>query len=234
MKKIFIILAIGFNFLYTNPLKACCYAGSELTYTCLGGNNYLISLSFYRDCSGISAPSSVVVNLKCNQDSTLNFIKVLYSIPGTGQEITLNCNAMPTRCSGGIGYGLQEYVYQSNVIIPNCKDWTISYSGYYRVPVSTVSNNSSNPSYISAYLNNVDAPGNSSPYFSNKPPITVQTYNNFSFNHGAIDLDGDSLSYSFYAPFINDSNSINYISGYSDTNFLISSTPINLNKQQGR
>src|SRR5687768_10274444 len=29
--------------------------GGDLTYTCLGGNQYQLRLSFYRDCAGVNA-----------------------------------------------------------------------------------------------------------------------------------------------------------------------------------
>ncbi|MBL0104160.1 MAG: hypothetical protein IPP51_10690 [Bacteroidetes bacterium] len=35
--------------------KASHSMGSDLTYHCLGGNQYEITLSFYRDCAGIDA-----------------------------------------------------------------------------------------------------------------------------------------------------------------------------------
>lgn len=234
MKKLFLGLFILFNLLNTSTLKASHYAGADLTYKCLGGNTYLISLSLYRDCSGIVAPPTVAVNIKCNQNQAYNFSTNLPQIIGTGQEVTQACSITPSICSGGIGYGVQEYVYEATVTLVPCKDWNISYTSCCRNPVTTISNNIANSWYIQAFLNNYDAPCNNSPHFSNHPPIMVQIGTNFTFNHGAIDPDGDSLSYSFYTPFTDDSTtSIIYNTGYSDTIFLISSTPITLNKHTG-
>ncbi|MBL0343143.1 MAG: hypothetical protein IPP71_21105 [Bacteroidetes bacterium] len=33
--------------------------GADLTYECMGGNTYKMRVSFYRDCIGIAAPTSV-------------------------------------------------------------------------------------------------------------------------------------------------------------------------------
>ena len=38
--------------------------GADLTYKCLGGDDYLIRLAFYRDCAGIASPGSPVINIK--------------------------------------------------------------------------------------------------------------------------------------------------------------------------
>ena len=35
--------------------------GADLTYTCLGGNTYQVTITFYRDCIGIAAPPLHVV-----------------------------------------------------------------------------------------------------------------------------------------------------------------------------
>ncbi|HRH67243.1 MAG TPA: hypothetical protein PLU53_13150, partial [Bacteroidia bacterium] len=36
--------------------------GADLTYRCLGGNNYEITLSFYRDCVGVQADQFANIN----------------------------------------------------------------------------------------------------------------------------------------------------------------------------
>ncbi|MBP7437761.1 MAG: hypothetical protein KBA16_08585, partial [Bacteroidia bacterium] len=37
--------------------------GADLTYQCLGGNTYRVTVSFYRDCIGINAPSAPLVTI---------------------------------------------------------------------------------------------------------------------------------------------------------------------------
>ena len=64
---------------------------ADITYQCLGGNQYQISVSFYRDCSGINAPGSVDVNLyssSCNQDFNIT----LNQAAATGKEYSLVCS----------------------------------------------------------------------------------------------------------------------------------------------
>lgn len=212
------------------------FAGADLTYKCLGGNDYLITLSFYRDCSGVtmSGYMPATVNFSCTSNSAFNFSASLPAIAGTGNEVTPGCSAIPTKCSNGSNYGVQEYVMQAQVTLAPCNQWVMSYTGGSRNPVTTVNNNGSNNWYVTAMLNNLQAPCNSSPTFSNKP-IGVACLNQLScFNHGAIDINGDSLAYSFYSPFTNSATTtVTYNWPYTYTSFLQSSTPITIDPITG-
>ena len=226
MKKLitFILLFIALLAFKPEKLSASHFAGADLTYTCLGGNTYLISYSFYRDCSGIPAPSSVTVNFECSSNAAFNFNTTLNRIPGTGQEITPGCSAVPTHCSGGNSYGIQEYVFQGQVTLAPCNSWKMWTTGGARNPITTTSG--SGNWYNMAVLDNLNAPCNSSPTFSNKPVAVVCSNQPFCFNHGALDPDGDSLVYSFYPVMTSSATtSVNYIGSWSFTNFLTAQTP---------
>ena len=233
MKRIFtktlstLIIALFFHI----HADASHFAGSEITYTCLGGNTYLITMSFYRDCSGIAEPTTVPIQFNCSSISSFNFSATLTKIPGTGQEVTPACSAAPTHCNGGNNYGIREYIYQAQVTLIPCNSWTMTYSSCCRNPITTTS--ASGGWYMIAELNNLYAPCNSSPVFSNKPVSILCNGQPVCYNPGAIDLDGDSLVYSFFAPKTSSTSTINYLAGYSYTNFLNSSTPITINPQTG-
>src|ERR1044071_3350649 len=56
--------------------------GADLTYKCLSGNTYKVTLTFYRDCSGINAPVDPVVDINsavCGQSLSVT----CYARPGT-------------------------------------------------------------------------------------------------------------------------------------------------------
>lgn len=242
MKKLYLI-ALSTIFLIitsTSNLKASHFVGADLTYTCLGGATYLITLSFYKDCSGISAPNTAPVVFTCSSNSNFNFTATLQKISGTGQEITLGCSTVPTSCSSnggvnGVGpYGIQEFVYQATVNLPPCSSWDMHWTSSARNPITTLSSSSPMGWFTPAHLDNLTAPSNSSPTFSNKPVTVVCNNQSFVFNHGAVDPDGDSLVYSFYAPYASSLNtSVQYAPPYSASNFLNSSTPITLNPITG-
>ncbi len=233
-----IILALSIG----TPLKASHFAGADLTYTCLGGSTYRITLSFYKDCSGISEPAQAPILFSCSSNPVFNMNISLPQIAGTGMEITPGCAALPTSCSFNGGnspnyghpYGIKEVVYQAVVTMPPCDEWSMYWASGARNPISTLMTSGS--WYIPAKLNNLDAPCNSSPTFSNRPIAITCINQQFTFNHGAQDPDGDSLSYSFYAPYTSGPSpltSVMYLPPYSSTNFLLSSTPITINQVTG-
>ncbi|HNH67225.1 MAG TPA: hypothetical protein PLB72_10300, partial [Bacteroidia bacterium] len=186
--------------------------GADLTYECVGGNNYKIRVAFYRDCIGINAPNSVNVTISsasCGQ----RFTRTLFPVPGTGQEITPLCpNALST-CKGGVFTGIQEWVYERVVTLPaQCTDWTFSYELCCRnAAINTITNPLTNTFYIYATLNNTISPCNTSPVFSNKPVPFACLGQELCFNHGASDADGDSLVYELITPKQNDSTDVSYI-----------------------
>ncbi|RLD63770.1 MAG: hypothetical protein DRI84_09295, partial [Bacteroidetes bacterium] len=235
MKNLFSIILLTSILLFSGikESQATHLAGADLTYTCLGGNTYLITSTFYRDCSGAGAPTTQTISFNCSSNPAFNFTATLQRIPGTGQEITPGCSASPTRCSGTQynSYGVQEYIFQGTVTLAPCNSWTIQTGSCCRNTVSTVSGQGSWT--MLARLNNLSAPCNSSPTFSNKPVAIVCNNQSFCFNHGALDPDGDSLVYSFYSPFTNYPASVPYIGGFSATNFLTSSTPITIDPVTG-
>jgi len=182
-------------------VKASHSMGSDLTYRCLGGNSYEITLSFYRDCAGVEADTAALIHFQssCYGDDTLT----IYQIPGTGQEISPICRNDTTTCNGGDFTGIQEYVYQGIVTLPGpCADWRFSFNLCCRNWAITNINNPGNTlMYIYATLNNTITPCNNSPVFSNKPVPFACLGQQFCYNHGGFDTDGDSLVYSMITPY---------------------------------
>ena len=218
-------------------------AGSDISYTCLGGNNYRIDLTFYRDCRSPSQhPNGVGIEFRsasCNR----YFTDTLILVNGSGQEISYPCPGLTTACDdpNSANPGIQEFKYSGIVNFPmQCADWVISWTYCCRncdittmvVPQPCVPG-SNPPMYISTKLDNLNFNCNSSPHFTNKPIVFVCIGQNFTYNHGAVDPDGDSLVYSLVNPMINSTDSIPYVSGYSATNVITSSPPLTLNPATG-
>ena len=230
MKKITLLLIA---LVFSVSLKASHIAGCDLTYTCIGGNQYQITLAFFRDCSGVSADNAVTIYF---QSSCGNFTATLQRIPGTGQEITPVCPGQSTTCASGSLYGLQQYVYRGTVTLTPCSNWTMYYTTCCRNPSNTISNATSASMYIPATLNSVAAPCNSSPQFSNTPSTIICRNQNFCYNHGAIDPDGDSLVYSLVTPYDEGPTGnmyVTYMGGYSANQPLPSNPPVTINPVTG-
>lgn len=208
--------------------------GSDLTYECLGNNQYRIRLSFYRDCLGVPAGSVALVDYSssCYPSGTI----ILRPIPGTGQEITPLCSTEVSTCSGGTYTGIQEYIYEAVVTLPvACSDWTFSYDLCCRnAAITTIVDPDLQNIFVQATLNNLDAPCNSSPVFSNRPVPFVCVGQEFCFNHGAYDADGDSLVYELITPLNTGGvSTVTYLPGYNAQNPLLSNPPMNFNSSTG-
>ncbi|MFK7971458.1 MAG: T9SS type A sorting domain-containing protein [Bacteroidia bacterium] len=211
--------------------------GAEITYDCVSGNTYEFTLRFYRDCEGITPLSSVPLTFNsasCNQSFTRNAVKE----PGYPIEVSPLCPLqLPnSECnSGGTLPGVQEYVYKVSVTLPAaCRDWKIGFSeGYRNASITTIDKPGSTYLYVESTLNNVDAPCNSSPDFTNIPTPFICRNQPYQYNHGAIDPEGDSLAYSL-ADVLNASGSAaTYLSTFSGQNPVSSTLAVTLDPNNG-
>jgi gliding motility-associated-like protein len=237
MKRLFLVLLPFVLLSLTLPQNASAthFAGSDLTYQCIGGNDYRITFSFYRDCrqGTATAPTSVPVTFQCSSNSQFNFNVTLQPIPGTGQPVTMLCAALGNPC-GGTNYGMQEYIYTGVVTLAPCNFWTMSYTSCCRNNSNTIQAPTSQSFYMAATLNNAVAPCNSSPYFTNKPITIMCSGQTMCYNHGAVDPDGDSLSYTMDTPKTTSMGAtVTWIGGYSATQPLPSNPPVTLNPVTG-
>ncbi len=227
----FTLAALLFSF---SESKASHSMGADLTYECLGGNNYKLRLSFYRDCIGIAAPTSVTIDIS-SATCGLSLTKTLQPIPGTGQEVTPLCPSAVSTCNGGVFTGIQEWIYEGVVTLPaQCTDWFMSYNLCCRnAAINTITTPGASTFFIYATLNNTVSPCNSSPTFSNKPVPFICMGQEFCFNHGAYDADGDSLVYSLITPMQDAVTNVNYIAPYSASNPLNSVPAMQFNTATG-
>ncbi len=207
--------------------------GSDLTYRCLGGNSYEITLSFYRDCAGIDADPTAEIFFQSSCFPASSFTISL--IPGTGQEIGPACPNNTTTCNGGTFTGIQEFIYRGIINLPGpCADWQFSYNLCCRNnAITNILLPGQTQMYIYANLNNTITPCNNSPTFSNKPVPFACRGQQFCYNHGAYDADGDSLVYSLMTPFDSPGNPITYSNPWSATNPLTSSPAVTINPSTG-
>lgn len=217
------------------PLKtmASHAAGGEIAYEYVGGNQYRIYFKFFRDCSGINEDKQVMLcytNTCSGITSSFPLLKLATTLPSgdtNGSEVSTGCAAYPTTCrdmhSAIPGY--KEWWYTGLLTLQSkCELWRFS--------VTIISRNASNNLgtagmyhfYVEATLNNKDAPNNSSPFFSVKP-VPYVCYNvPYTFNNGAIDVDGDSLTFEMKVPETND----NCPAAPSDIQFLFANPPYNI------
>jgi len=201
--------------------------GAELTYECIGNNEYRVRLTFYRDCAGTvsigSISKSVDINSSC-LSTTLNLSlqdPVEYGPPFDQylQEYEIPIYCQESNCGNGSLPGIQEIVFEGTVTLPACNDYVLSYSEFARSgSIATILNPDDYDVYVEAFLNTVDAPCNSSPQFDAPARGILCLNESNTMIHTATDFDGDMLVYSLYTPLVDANNTVTYLGGYSANN----------------
>ncbi len=201
--------------------------GAEITYECLGGDQYRIRLVFYRDCGGISAPTapSISITSSCgNQTLGMTLLPPEDPFPPFDQylvpyELPVYC--APSNCGNGNNPGIQQYIYEATATLPPCANWTFSYDLCCRsASINTISAPGSQDIYVSAFLNNAAAPCNNSPQFDVPARGFLCLNEDNTILATAYDVDGDLLVYSLYTPWHNPGQSVNYTGGFNPNNPL--------------
>lgn len=207
-------------FLRPENARASHAAGGELMYKWVRGSTYDVYMKFYRDCSGIPAPNSFTVcyDNTCNNFSgTLTLNQITGPLPASacgvgvgGQPVITGCAQYPTTCQQPTATlpGYEEYWYYAQVTLapqPRCNFWRFSTSENARnSAVDNITGGGSAALFVEATLysnaGTREAPGNSSPCFTIKPVPYVNNGIPFSYNMGAVDPDGDSLTYQLIMP----------------------------------
>ncbi len=222
-------------FVFQNHAKASHAVGIDLTYQCLGGNQYQFTVNFYRDCEGISAPSSAFISISSascgiTTSTSLARIGVL--------EVSAICPSQlgSTSCSGGNLPGIQQYTYRGTFTLPaNCNDWVIGYTECCRnAAITNLQNPGSQNLYVEALLSNAGGLCNNSPFFTSLPTPYLCAGQPFFYNHGAIDIDGDSLVYTLVQPRTARPSNIPYNGGFTPTSPMTTTSGFNFNNATGQ
>lgn len=201
--KSFIAITLALLAFAAQKAYASHAAGAELLYEHVSGNTYKITYKFYRDCTGISEPSSLnCCYFNSCSPSAINSI-ILNKISGpNGTEVALSCPGFGTTCGSGSTPGYREWIYTGIVTLATqCNYWTFYVGENARnSTITNLVNPGSQTLYVETTFDNLAANGNSSPYFTVKPVPYTCVGSPYIFNNGAVDPDGDSLSFDIVAP----------------------------------
>jgi hypothetical protein len=216
-----------FLFLSSTQSFATHADGADLTYSCIGTNQYQLSLTVYRDCNGINIPGHQTISWlgTCGSGSiTLTRTSIV--------DITPLAPFAASPCNGGSGLGREAHTYSAAVtLFPGCTDITFSHRLCCRINfASTITG--SDPLYVDAFIDSVGS-CNNSPFFLNHPLFFNCTNNSILYNPGVVDFDGDSLVFSLVDALQSDSSTVNYVSGYDGVNFLGTNVPVNIDPNTG-
>lgn len=169
--------------------------GGEMSYRCLGNNQYEVTLIIYRDClsSGASFDSNVFLsvydqynNLVSNDSVPLLRITTLPLIAPN------NCTTLPqTVCT-------EKGLYIHTLTLPPILGgYTLTHQRCCRNNTITNINNTSSQwgSTYTTSIPSMDTQCNSSPKFLDDPPVVLCQNINVQLDLSANDNDGDSLHY---------------------------------------
>lgn len=188
----------------TCKLWASHIIGGDIYYDYLGNNNYRFFITLYRDCASTGAAYDDPLQLAIYNGNGTFFQNVIIPFPGS-TPVPLNfnnpCATAPT------GICVEKATYQAVVTIPPSPNgYTASYQRCCRGPnVTNLINPDDTGITLTAFipgtnLGNGTMYQNSSPRFTNYPPILLCNLESIVFNHSATDPDGDQLTYSLVTP----------------------------------
>lgn len=175
--------------------------GGEMYYTCLGSNNYRITLKIYRDCSNpIAAPFDDPAFITVYNATGLPVQPLSVFFPGAitvQPDLSNPCLQVPP------GICVEQGVYEVILNLPpSSGGYDISYQRCCRN--STIGNiidpSNTGATYTAHIPDQSLASCNSSPRYSNYPPLVICAGTPLVFDHSATDPDGDILVYSLCTP----------------------------------
>jgi len=210
LHKIIYLFFIGSLFFLLNNENSHAnhLVGGELTYECIGGNEYRINLLIYRDCYSNGAPfdDPAAIYLRNSSGDYLeynNFYRIPLNLnPSDSLRIPVNdeeiCSEnVPDVCVSRARYsrtltlnplaGGYEVIHQRC-----CRNTTIQ---------NIVFPGETGSTYSITIPHETGGCNNDSPTFNNFPPLVICNDYPIFFDHSASDSDGDSLSYELCLPF---------------------------------
>ncbi len=197
MRSLLLLLSI---LLLTTAAKATHIVGGSLTYEHLGGSSYNVKLYLYRDCTPgtFAYPNSVTIQVR---DGLGNPVGLNFSMPRLG---IIELDPPIDTCAVDPGICVEEAVFSSIVSLPPN---TNGYHLYWEIccrngSILNIDSPLNHTDLYHTYIpNNAQWLTNSSPVWTNFPPVFVCQGQPLTFDYSATDADGDSLVYSLYAPY---------------------------------
>lgn len=207
------LFAVLFFLCFGTSTWATHMSGGEIYWECIGPDQYRVRLIVYRDCAGIEVDPTynLVLTSPCGDRN-------LTVTHNGATELSQLCDLeLPnSTCNGGSLPGIEQYTYTGTITLPPCDSWRISWTNIYRNnAIVNLTNPGTRHMYIESALNNAGAACNDSPVFTNTAIPYVCLGYPISYSYGAVDTEGDSLSYSLIGARMIDGTPIPYVAPYT-------------------
>ncbi len=188
-------------------LKAAHIVGGEITYECLGNDEYEFTMRIYRDCLGGGAlfdgigASVEAATITIFEGNTQYQIISLnnYEVRDIPPDLSNPCLIPPDDVC------VEEGIYRFTVTLPkSSQSYTVAYQRCCRNNFITniIDPGRSGATYFVELTPEAQQFCNSSPVFNEFPPIIICANKPFVFDHSATDKDGDQLVYEFCSPLL--------------------------------
>ena len=217
LNKVLFILVLAFSFSISS-VNASHLMGGDITYDCVSGNDYKVTLRLYRDCNGIILGNTRTINfVSANCSQSFNVVLSLAQGPTI---VTPLCPGEPDVCLTPSGtYGVERFIYEGIITMPQtCTDWKIYHNSCCRNgAITTLANAGGESFYIQSELDNTLSACNNSPDFAQDPIFYACVGSPVSYSHGVSDIDNDSLVFSLMDCFGSGPGSgiVTYSTGFS-------------------
>jgi gliding motility-associated-like protein len=197
MKKLYLI----FFFFMLSKSYASHIIGGDIYYDYLGNNQYRFFITLYRDCNSTGAQYDDPLTLTIYKANNVFFQNILVPFPGS---VVLPINFNNPCATPPSNVCVERAIYTTVVTLPPTPGgYDVSYQRCCRGPNIT---NLLFPDDTGITLT-THVPGsdtgftaNSSPRFTNYPPVLLCNNDELVFDHVATDPDGDQLVYSLVTP----------------------------------
>ena len=205
-------LFLGLALLACLPAFGAHIIGGEITYECLGGDDYRFTMKVYRDCNGGGACFDSQ-DSGCNSGATLPGTVTVFNgttifavvelgapdVTSIQPNLSNPCLTIPPNVC------VEEGVYLFSLNLPQSnQSYTVSYQRCCRN--NTISNivapDQAGATYTIELTPFAQQTCNNSPVFNDFPPIVICNGVDINFDHSATDAEGDSLVYQFCSPFL--------------------------------
>ena len=199
------------SFLGLGHLQATHLVGGDFHYEHLGGDQYQITLTVYRDCSpantnGTGFDDAVAIGMwdgtgTITPSDVVTIPLTWTNVSNVPVEMGNPCGTPPPELC------IEQATYTSTVTLPqNAWGWDLVYQRCCRNP--TIVNlddfggteNAGMTLEIHIPGTDIATESNSSPAFQELPPVALCANLPFVWDHSAVDPDGDQLVYSLCAP----------------------------------
>lgn len=235
--------------------------GCDMTYAFIDTTNtgllqYEVVISFYRSCSGISAPTAANVDADFSISNTCNLAVPTFNFTqktddlcdGGGLSGLLGCKVLnlcpaffaQSACASPPGTypGVERYVYTAIVSLSKNCVYTLHFSENARnSPLSNITGGGTASLYMEATINTHLLPdghyGNNSPKYLNEPSVFTISNKPFEYSLGAYDKEGDSLVYELITPMDDGGVPLTYQPGFSLQQPMTSATPFYFSASEG-